>query len=135
MATTIEAIIPSLLQEHARLFVGYPIVFDDDVLEAPEDAYIQGNYLPNVVDNLFIGNEATVRYQGLFQLTVVARPGDGFIRAADIAGGLVNHFPKGLALRENPVTVKVYAKPSVAAPITVNFQLRIPVTIPWRSFN
>lgn len=141
---TVESTIPSLLLARVATLVLTPaltVSYPDIAFTPPVDGqgkakpYLEVRHLPNTNVNLFIGNEATVQYQGLLQITVVYPAGQGIIKPSEIAGLVASHFAKGTVLRDAGVNVRIYQKPSVARSIQDTDRIRVPVTIPYQVFH
>lgn len=141
---TVESTIPSLLLARVAALVlspALPVAYPDVAFTPPVDAqgkakpYLEVRHLPNTNVNLFLGDDATVQYQGLFQITVIYPAGQGIPKPFDIAGLVALHFKKGTALRGDGVNVRIYQKPSVARSIQETDRIRVPVTIPYQVFH
>lgn len=135
---TVESTIPDLLLIHLGALVlvpALPVAYPDVPFTSPTAAYLEARYMPNTNVNLFLGNDATVQYRGLLQVTLVYQAGKGIIVPAEIAGRIVSHFAKGTVLRSSGVNVRIYEKPSVAPSLQDANRVRIPITIPYKVFH
>lgn len=137
MATTVEGKIADALLAHIgtlTLSPALPVAYPNVPFSPPSGTYLEAAFLPNTNTNLFIGNSDPTQHQGLLQVTVIYKPANGIVKPNDIAGAIVAHFAKGTRLTSGGVTVRVYDKPSVAAPLQDADHLRIPVTVRYRGF-
>lgn len=139
MATP-EATIPVLLGARLAdlsLAPAVPIAWPEMSFAPPADQspYLEVRYFPNTTTREFVGSSEPHTHVGLYQITVVAPRGRGLSEALEIAGHVVDHFPADLRLwSESPaLEVVVSSRPSVAAPLTDDRHLRVPVTVAWRS--
>ncbi|MBB3234441.1 phage tail terminator-like protein [Phyllobacterium endophyticum] len=148
MAATVEATIAELLFARLTslvlspvLLVSYPgLAFTAPVETAEPNQgkpapYLRADFIPNRTDNLGLANDASARHQGILQVMTIYPVGQGVIKPTNTAGLIGAHFAKGTILYGSGVSVKVYAKPSVGAPIIEPDKISVPVTILYRSFN
>jgi hypothetical protein len=135
---TVESTIPGLLLVRVAELVlspALPVSYPDIAFTPPVGPYLEVRHMPNTNINLFIGNDATVQYQGLLQITVVYPAGQGIIKPSEVAGLIASNFAKGTVLRGDGVKVRIYQKPSVASSIQDTDRIRMPVTIPYQVFH
>lgn len=141
---TVESTIPSLLLARVAALVlspALPVAYPDVTFTPPVDAqgkakpYLEVRHLPNTNVNLFLGDDSTVQYQGLLQITVVHPSAQGIIKPYEIAGLVASHFAKGTLLTSAGIKVRIYQKPSIAGSIQDTDRVRVPVTIPYQVFH
>lgn len=136
---TAEATIPVLLNDRLEDLVlspALPISWPEVHFTPPGDGkYLEVRFLPNFVARDYVGSTDPHRHVGLYQVSVVHPRGAGIIKAVEVAGLVSAHFPADLALdsADPEFRLVVTSKPSVAAPLTEEKSLRVPVTIPWRA--
>lgn len=89
-------------------------------------------WIPNETANYGMEDDAPSLLQGMAQVNVCFRPGLGIVGGLQLAGAVVQAFPKGTRLADR---VRVYRKPWVANVIEDPERVMHPVTIPWQGFN
>jgi hypothetical protein len=138
MAATVEATIAELLFARLTSLVltpVLPVAFPGLAFTSPAGPYLRADFIPNRTDNLGLANDASARHQGILQVMAIYPVGQGVIKPTNTAGLVAAHFAKGTILHGSGVKLKVYAKPSVGAPIVEPDKINVPVTVLWRSFN
>lgn len=138
MAATVEATIAELLFARLAALVLNPILpvaYPGLAFTAPAGPYLRVDFIPNRTDNVGLANDASARHQGILQVMAIHPVGQGVIKATNTGGLVTAHFAKGTILYGSKVKLKIYAKPSVGAPIIEPDKINVPVTILWRSFN
>lgn len=137
MSAATEATIYALLNERLlTLSPAYPISWPEVAFSSDGSAYLDVTFIPNIVARDFVGSDAPHRAEGLYQVSVVAPRNAGIISPLDIAGAVAAHFPADLALTSTSpaLKVRISKRPTVAAPMTEDADVRVPVTISWRCF-
>jgi hypothetical protein len=120
----------ALLARCSTLDVGdpaLPVAYPDVPFTPPAD----GKYLEvSIFYNrpAWEGLAAGRMDQGLVQVTVVGPKGQGIPALMRLASGVIDHFPKGLALTNG---VKISRQPYAASPLLDAADTRVPVTIGW----
>jgi len=97
--------------------------------------YVRVTHFPNTTDRLYLGNSDPHRHQGILQLTVVAPLNSGESAAREIAGQVADHFPTGLTLHSGGVQVKITKRANTGSVVIDTTEIRIPVSIAYRSFK
>jgi hypothetical protein len=123
------AVATALFERCETLSVGspaLPIAYPDVAFTPPGDGrYLQVDLFANVPR--WQGLASGRLDQGLLQITVVTPPGEGIVKARELANVVMSHFPKGLRLG----AVKISAEPWDASPLIGDGETRTPITIPW----
>lgn len=138
--TIVDSIIPKLLLEHMEtLAVGSPPleIAMPGRREDPKDgrAYLEVTYLPNSTLDIGLSSEASARFLGLLQVTVVDPSGTGILSPHQVAALVLEHFPKGLTLYDDAgVKLRIPSRGSIAPGIQSAGDFRIPVSIPYQVF-
>lgn len=138
MAATVEATIAELLFARLTSLVlspALPVSYQGLPFTPPTGPYLRADFIPNRTDNLGLANDASARHQGILQIMVIYPVGQGVVKPTNVAGLVASHFAKGTILYGSGVKVKVYAKPSVGAPMIEPDKVSVPVTVLYRSFN
>ncbi|WP_457299168.1 phage tail terminator-like protein [Phyllobacterium sp. P5_D12] len=139
MAATVEATIAEILFARLTSLVISPVLpvsYPGLAFTPPANAaYLKADFIPNRTDNLGLANDAKARHQGIIQVMAIYPVGQGVIKPTNTAGLVAAHFAKGTILYGSGVKLKVYAKPSVGAPMIEPDKVNVPVTILYRSFN
>ena len=102
---------------------------------SPEEGqeYVEAIFLPNVTQELFVGNETPKGYQGFLQLSVMwPDKGQGDLPARDLASEIAQSWRKGTALDGSGFRIKVPRAPSIAQTMKDGAWLRVPVSIPYQ---
>jgi hypothetical protein len=81
-----------------------------------------------------VGISAWNEHAGIFQVDVVYQAQDGVIKPTQIADAVAAWFPRGTALANGSVSVRIDQPPAIAAPITDGTYTRTPVSIRYRTF-
>ena len=71
---------------------------------------------------------------GVFQVTVIAKRGTGLTEAKEIASRIIAHFPMPTNLFDDDICVEVMQQANERPPIYEDTEVRVPVTIPYRSY-
>lgn len=135
---SVESTIPDLLLTHLgklNLSPKLPVAYPNLPFKPPSGSYLEARFMPNTNVDRFLGDNDTVQYQGLLQVTLVVLSAGGIIDPLKIAAQVAAHFAKGTILQGSGVKVRVYNKPSVASTLQDTDRLRIPITIPYRCFH
>lgn len=138
MAATVEATIAELLFARLTSLVlspVLPVAYPGLAFTPPAGAYLRADFIPNRTENLGLANEASARHQGILQVMAIYPANGGVIKPTNTAGLVASHFAKGTILYGSGVKLKVYAKPSVGAPMIEPDKVNVPVTVLYRSFN
>lgn len=141
MPSASEATICALLHERLAtltLSPTVPISWPEVPFTPPPDgsAYLDVAFIPNLMNRDFVGSTAPHRAEGLYQISVVYPRGVGTIAPLNIAGLIAAHFPADLSLisTDPALKVRISQRPTVAAPMTEDADVRVPVTVSWRCF-
>lgn len=95
--------------------------------------YIEVTFLPNTMQEPFVGNDSSKWYQGFLQLSVMwPNKGLGDLPARDLASEVAFLWKKGTILDGDGFRVKVYRAPSIAQTMKDGAWLRVPVSIPYQ---
>ncbi len=141
MATGTDAIIMSALLDRLATFVttpalqiAYPGIAFPATGQPLPDSYLQASFMPNRTDTLSVGI-GRQRHQGIFQVSVWWKSGQGLVKPFDVAGAIIDHFAKGTRLTSGDVVVQINRKPWSAGPLQEADRVQIPVSAPYVSFN
>jgi len=88
--------------------------------------------LPSPIQD-FAGTTTTRKYTGLFLINVFTEANKGVKAAEDYALSLLEHFPKGLILTQDSVTVRIEG-PYVGVANSDEKWYNIPVWVPWFTY-
>lgn len=91
-------------------------------------AWLEVRWLPNETQNYGLSDDAPSLVQGLGQITVCYRPGDGIVSGIALVDAVIAAFPKGTVIED----VRVYRKPWASSVIVEPDYVMHPVTIAWR---
>lgn len=146
---SIEARIHAALEAHLRAFAEpreirvarQGFAFDPPMADG-QDAngnpikvpvtYLRTSFLPNRTERLFINNPEH-RRPGIFQVSVMAPPGQGLFPFLAIASDVAAHFAMDGRLTSGGTTTRITAAPSIAPPIVEAASIQIPVSIPFEA--
>lgn len=141
MATGTEASILTAMLSHLgtltlspAMAVAYPGVNFPPAGQTKPDNYLSVTFLPNRTDTLSIGN-GHQRHQGILQVSVIWKSGNGIVKPLEVADAIIRHFDKGTRLRSGAVVIQIDRKPWAAGPLQEQDRVQIPITIPYTSFN
>lgn len=141
MAQGIEATILAALLDHLgtltfspALPVAYPGVTFPKAGQQKPDNYLQVSFLPNRTATLSV-SKGRQMHQGILQISVFWKAGEGHVKPLDAADRIIQHFTKGTRLISGAVKIKIDNKPWVSGPLQETDRVQFPVTIPYRSFN
>lgn len=131
IATALMARVASLV-----LLPVHPVAFPNMAFTPPANKkYVRVTHFPNTTDRLYLGNSDPHRHQGILQISVVAPLNSGESAARELAGQIADHFPAGLTLHSGGVQVKVTKRPNTGSAVIDTTEIRIPVSIAYRSFK
>ncbi len=117
----------------AQLSPALPVGFPGTGFTPPATgAWLEAVWIPNRTVNYGTANDAPSLLQGMAQVNVCYRPGEGIVGGLRLAGAVVEAFAKGTRFAD---IVRVYEKPWIANVIEDPDRVMHPVTIPWRGFN
>lgn len=88
-------------------------------------------WIPNETQNYGIADDGPSLLQGLAQVNVCYRPGQGIVQGLALCDAVVAAFGKGTEFAQ----MRVYRKPWVALVIQDPERVMHPITIPWRGFD
>lgn len=92
-------------------------------------AYLEAHLLPATVDNPTLG-DGSYRQPGIFQVTVVAKAGNGSAPARGIAGDIAAQFPRGRTVHHaDGVRLLIDETPTVRPGAPDGDWYRVPVDI------
>lgn len=130
MTTGIEAgIVDALLFHLSTLTTTLDIAYPG-IEFTPDGNYIEAHVLPNTVKQTTFGASGFNRHEGLAQITVVWKTGQGVIAPTEVASLIVAHFKRGTAIVRNGLTIRLQP-PRTTQPIPDGGWLRLPVFVPW----
>lgn len=140
MPSGVEANIFRALMEHLMTLVFTPalpiaapnVVFPPAGQTKP-DNYLSVTFLPNRTDTLSIGN-GHQRHQGILQVSVFWKSGNGIVKPLDVADRIIKHFAKGTVLEGQGLKVKIGRKPWAAPPLQDAAYIQVPVSIEYVTF-
>ena len=92
--------------------------------------WLEASWMPNRSENYGISDDGPTLEQGMAQVMVCERPGQGLISTLDLDEQVIAAFNKGTMLGP----VRVYVRPYAAAVLEEPERIAVPVTIPWRGF-
>lgn len=134
---SIEASIQAALFARAAALVlspAHPVSWPNVNFTPPASKkYLRVTHFPNTTDSGFVSNTSTDEHKGILQITVCAPLNSGESAARDIAGLVVEHFPKGMPLYSDGVKVRIAKRPDVASKITTDTEIQIPVSIRYEA--
>ncbi len=112
------------------VYVPAPVVLYPGLQTEPPNSgmWLEPNMVPNENTDLVWDNNGCIVTQGLVQILVNFRPGQGVIEPTQLADSLINWFPKGLQLDNVRVQKTPWQTPVVVADAS---RLFIPVLIPY----
>lgn len=117
----------------AQLSPALPVSFPGAGMDPPATgAWLEAVWIPNQTANYGLADDAPSLLQGMAQVNVCYRPGEGIVEGLQLAGMVVEAFGKGTRFAER---VRVYRKPWIANVIEDPDRVMHPVTIPWQGFN
>ncbi len=133
---SVEASIHAALEAHLRAFAEprqIRVARQGFAFDPPRDAaYLRVSFLPNRTERLFI-NTPQHRRPGIFQVSVMAPPGQGLFPFLAIASDVAAHFAMDRRLTSGGTTTRITAAPSIAPPIVEAASIQIPVSIPFEA--
>lgn len=110
-----------------------PVLFPGIGAKPPASGFwLELRWIPNEPANYGTANDAPTLLQGLAQVNVCYRPGQGIVDGLELAGAVIAAFPKGTVIAER---VRITRRPWVAGAIEDPERVMHPVTIPWQGFN
>lgn len=136
-ASTTEGKIADLLLTHLGTLVltpALPVAMPNVDFKPSAGTYLEATFLPNSTVNMFRGSTDPNMHQGILQVAVVYKAADGVVKPVDIAGQVVNHFPKGLKITGQGITIRIDERPSITSPIRDDDRLRIPVSVRYKCY-
>lgn len=135
--TTEESKIIKALQEHLKTHItdfATTVHFVGVAFKPPTTGkWFVERFFQNRPRSLGLEDSAQQEHRGIYQVEIVWKVGSGLQAQMDVAGEIVAHFAKGTSLTVDGVTVRVEQKPWPLTPINEGDEVRVPVTIPWRS--
>lgn len=136
MPTVESSIATALMARVASLVLSpvHPVAYPNMAFTPPANKkYLRVTHFPNTTDSDFVSNTSTDEHKGILQITVCAPLNSGETQAREIAGLVVEHFPKGMALYRDDVKVRITKRPDCAAKITTDTEIQIPVSIRYEA--
>lgn len=130
MTTGIEAGILDALLFRLSQFTTSLDIFYPGIENTPDGNYLEARVVPNTVFQSTFGDAGFNRHEGLLQIDVVWKKGNGIIAPAEEVSLVVAHFKRGTAIIRNGLTVTT-RPPRTAQPVPDGGWLRFPVIIPW----
>lgn len=116
----------------------YPIAWPNEEFNPPiGKRYLQPTFLPNRTQSVGLDSGSSDDYTGLFQVSVFGptQPDfPGIIGIVDVAGAVVEHFPKFVPIFRNGIKVVVSNKPWATEPMDLSDRNMVAVTVPYRAF-
>jgi len=139
----IETRIWMALRQHIlSLPGGYPFDFVDPAFERPADAsgplpFIETANIDSAPERITLGSDDVDDRGGILTVTLMMPVHMKRTREylKEQGGRIAAHFPKGLKLHFEGVTVRIEASPRVIDPYRDDAYWRIPVSIRWQSFS
>lgn len=134
-----EAVIPKIMLTRLRVWAEDRSPPIDVALPnvtfsvATREPYLELAWLPNATDNLFLSGGPD-RHEGFLQATVCYLARTGLTDAMLIVEEILEQFPKGLALVEGDIRVRVPRRGWASPPMQDTDRVRIPVSIPYLAF-
>ena len=111
--------------------VAYPNVAFTPAGRSP---YRKVEFIPNLADLVGIAFDSSRDFQGLLQVSVFWKAGDGLVKPTQVAAQIAAHFAPGTRIARNGITVRIDQKPRVISSIQEPDWTQIPVSIAWRAF-
>lgn len=127
------SLVLSPVHEIAWPNVAFPGLLPNGQPKPKPARYLRVTHFPNTTDSDFVSNTSTDEHKGILQITVCAPLNSGETQAREIAGLVVEHFPKGMALYRDDVKVRITKRPDCAAKITTDTEIQIPVSIRYEA--
>jgi hypothetical protein len=140
-ATTIQGkIAEALLARVMSLSVAsptWPVEYPDGTTFTPpaDGKYLRVDFLPNKPSAPGLSNTSRIKRQGILQITIVVPPNRGIIPTSDIAQAIADHFPRGLSLANDGVTVSIKEPSWPSGAFVAGDKQQMPVSIPWVAFT
>ncbi len=114
---------------------GKPIVSWENVQFLPPDEaglWLRTTLIPSESYGRTVGDNPTVRFQGLFQIDVFAPDGLGPGAAENLADNVMGHYRSGTRLFHGDASVTTLV-PSRGAGFVTGIWYQLPVTVYWYS--
>lgn len=109
-----------------------PIAFPAVKFAAPEQGqWLEVSWVPGATRNYGLADTGPSLLQGLAQVSVCERPGDGIVGLTELADEVIAAFAKGTVFGP----VRVYRKPYQSGSIIDPARVMVPVTIMWQGFS
>jgi hypothetical protein len=109
--------------------VAYPDITFDPAKDAPNGRYIEVRYFPN--RPAWEGVSAGALDQGLLQLTLIMKAGQGILAPLELVAAIKAHFAKGTVMVNGQTKVTITREPWPSAPLVDATEVRTPITITW----
>jgi len=131
MTTGIEAGILDALLYHLSTYTTTLDIAWPNVDYTPNgENYLEVQVVPNTVVQVSLGDNGYNRHNGLMQITVVWKQGEGVIAPGEIASAISAHFKRGTAINRNSLVVRTFP-PRTASAMPDGAGVRLPVIVPW----
>lgn len=109
----------------------YPVTYPNRNEDRPAYPYFETQHFDVDRDDPTFGALRTI--QGIFQITVVAKKGDGETQGQIIAGIVRDHFGAVTHIQSDALTVTLHKQPRVRAPVPDTDAHRIPVSVFYKT--
>lgn len=125
-------IMEALFIHAASIPVGLPVSYPNLSFDPPNDQkYLKVQFIPNLVNRLFVGSDDPHQDLGLLQISVKWPKNVGEVAPRDVAAKVADHFAADTQLTFEGVTVKVLKRPTLSDLIVEAAGVQIAVTIDW----
>lgn len=108
--------------------------FTGVAFERPRDGeWLEIAHFPSEPQRVFYADGSTRRHTGYMQVSACVRSGRGTQPLAVLADSIAAHFPEGLKMSSEGITVRVTAKPSMLSPIEEDGVVLVPIPVRYES--
>ncbi|MCB2186484.1 MAG: DUF4128 domain-containing protein [Deltaproteobacteria bacterium] len=110
------------------------VAWENLAFTPPEDAtWLRATFLPATPKQAGLGQEGWNVLKGVYQVSVFALSGEGPGPGREVADQLINHFPRGLQLEADGVTLEI-SRAWRAAPQDDEMWYHLPVSLEWFAY-